>query len=279
MLNQDLLKILCDPLTHQPLALQNGKLVTENQDASYPLFKGIPLFLKEGDVTGDNKKYQKFYDKVGVFTGSVFWFFCRLFRLDTVSQRKDLLSDLFIKPGDKVLETSIGAGANIPPLEPRAHYVGVDISMGMLQACQKYILLRPYDLQLIHANAEYLPFKDNSFDVVFHFGGINFFNDKARAIKEMIRVAKPGAKIFIGDETQQHVDSWYKKIPFVKRYYQDAIPVVIPTDLIPSHMINLKMSYKWDDSMYVITCIFFNGRIKSKFSIGEKSEEYITSPL
>lgn len=33
------------------------------------------------------------------------------------------------------------------------------------------------------------------FDTVFHVGGINFFNDRARAISEMIRVARPGTKL------------------------------------------------------------------------------------
>ncbi len=250
-MNQNILSILCDPGSHRSLTEQNGSLIGEDQ--VYPIVGGIPIFLKEGDVTGDNEKYQKFYDKVGRFTGSVFWFICRLFRWDMVSQRKNLLSDLQVKPGDRVLETSIGAGANIPALDPLACYVGVDISMGMLRACQKYHLLQPYNLQLIQANAEFLPFKDDSFDVVFHFGGINFFNDKSRAIREMIRVAKPGAMILIGDETQKHVDSWYKKVPFIKRYFKDVEPVAIPIDLIPSNMHNLKVDYKWDDSMYVIT--------------------------
>jgi ubiquinone/menaquinone biosynthesis C-methylase UbiE len=217
------------------------------------IVNGIPVFLKPGDVTGNNQKYQQFYDRVGRFTGSVFWFLCRLFRLDLVSKRKDLLSDLPIKPGDRVLETSIGAGANIPALNPKASYFGVDISMGMLQACQKYSLIKPYDLQLFQANAEYLPFQDNSFDVVFHFGGINFFNDIPRAIHEMIRVAKPGAFILIGDEMQTHVDSWYKKMPFIRGYFKDAKPVVIPKEFIPKNMHNIKLAHKWNSSMYIIT--------------------------
>ena len=53
---------------------------------------------------------------------------------------------------------------------------------------------------LFLGNAECLPFADESFDVVFHVGGINFFNDRAKAIREMIRVAKPGSKILIADE-------------------------------------------------------------------------------
>lgn len=105
-----------------------------------------------------------------------------------------------------MLETSIGAGANIPALRCDTVYYGVDISMWMLKACQKYHLVKPYDLTLIHANAEALPFKDETFDVIFHFGGINFFNDPAQAIREMIRVAKPGAFLMIGDETEEHVE-------------------------------------------------------------------------
>jgi len=253
MMNPETLKILCDPKTHQPFTEQNGHLTSEDQKIAYPIIDAIPVFLKEGDVTGNNKKYQHFYDKVGRFTGSVFWFCCRFFQLDLVSKRQDLLSDLVVKPGDKVLETSIGAGANIPALNPKAQYFGVDISMGMLRACQKYSLLKPYDLQLFQANAENLPFKDNSFDVVFHFGGINFFNNKAQAIAEMIRVAKPGASILIGDETQKYVDSRYKKTPIVKRYYRNANPVVLPKDLIPENMLNIQLEHKWNQSMYILT--------------------------
>ena len=58
---------------------------------------------------------------------------------------------------------------------------------------------------------EALPYKDNSFDSVFHVGGINFFNDKKAAIEEMIRVAKPNTKITIVDETSKWVKKSIKK--------------------------------------------------------------------
>lgn len=50
------------------------------------------------------------------------------------------------------------------------------------------------DPALFMGAAEHLPFRDEAFEVVFHFGGINFFSDKAAAIREMLRVAKPGCK-------------------------------------------------------------------------------------
>jgi len=253
MFEKEFIEILEDPKSHQGFIQHQEKLITEDGATVYPIIEGIPSFLKEGDVIGKNAKYQAFYDKVGCFTGSVFWFVCRLFRLDTVSKRKDLLSDLHVSDGDTVLETSIGAGANIPSLTTEACYVGVDISMEMLRACQRYRLIKPYNLHLVHANAEHLPFKDETFDKVFHFGGINFFNDIPQAILEMIRVAKPGAQIVIGDETQDHVDSCYCKLPFVKKYFKDVEPVSPPIELVPENMLNLKVQYKWNDSVYVIS--------------------------
>ncbi len=78
------------------------------------------------------------------------------------------------------------------------------------------------NLSLVHGSAEDLPFADNSFDVVFHSGGINFFSDKAKAISKIIRVAKPGTKILITDETADYTDSQYKKSSFSKEYFDDA---------------------------------------------------------
>lgn len=226
-------------------------MFTEKNTAT--LIEGIPSLLQKNDITGNNAKFQRFYDKVGRVTGVVYWKIVRLFNLDTTSKRKELLSDLIIHSGDQVLETSIGAGANIPALPLDAHYYGVDISLGMLRACQKYPLVKPYDLHLIQANAENLPFKNSVFDVVFHVGGINFFNDIPKAIDEMIRVAKPGAQILICDETQKHIDSWYLKIPFVKKHFQNEKPVSPTLELVPKEMLNVAISYKWDETMYVIT--------------------------
>ena len=67
-----------------------------------------------------------------------------------------------------------------------------------------------------------MPFEDNSFDIVFHVGGINFFNDKTAAIREMIRVSKKGTKILISDETADFIEKQFKKSKFTKKYFQDS---------------------------------------------------------
>lgn len=49
-------------------------------------------------------------------------------------------------------------------------------------------------------NASYLPFPDGFFDAAYHFGGLNLFTDKKRALAEMTRVVKRGGKVVAADE-------------------------------------------------------------------------------
>jgi ubiquinone/menaquinone biosynthesis C-methylase UbiE len=46
----------------------------------------------------------------------------------------------------------------------------------MLANCQLNLQRWRMDADRYLDNAERLPFADSSFDVVYHFGGINFFN-------------------------------------------------------------------------------------------------------
>src|ERR1019366_806801 len=123
---------------------------------------------------------------------------------------------------------------NFRYLPPGVSLTGIDLSPEMLANCQAK--LRRWGLQgdLFLGNAECLPFADSSFDVVFHVGGINFFNDRAKAIREMIRVAKPGSRILIADETEEHVKGAYEHIPITSEYFKDRKETVTaPIDLLP----------------------------------------------
>ena len=74
-------------------------------------------------------------------------------------------------------------------------------------------------MALFEGEAEHLPFRSESFDCVFHVGGINFFNDKGRALRELVRVAKPGVKIVVVDETEKVVKGMYEKMPGTAGYF------------------------------------------------------------
>ena len=135
-----------------------------------------------------------------------------------------------------MLEVSIGTGANLRQLPRTAEYYGLDISWGMLRQSQKNSRRWKMPVELFCGAAERLPFADGSFDVVFHAGGIHFFSDKVRAISELIRVAKPGTKLMIADETEQVVHR-LEKAPIAGRFNRDrSQAVTTPVDLVPAGM-------------------------------------------
>lgn len=121
------------------------------------------------------------------------------------SLRQQLVEMLELEPGDQVLEVSAGTGANLPFLCPKVgpfgRIEGLDISEGMLAQARQKLAALPCPVELRQGLAEELPYPDNSFDAVLHLGGINFFTDRRRAVEEMVRVAKPGARIVVSDET------------------------------------------------------------------------------
>jgi ubiquinone/menaquinone biosynthesis C-methylase UbiE len=102
----------------------------------------------------------------------------------------------------KVLEVSPGPGVFQEYLRndigETGELVALDLSMGMLLECQKKY--KNLKVQLIHGNAQFLPFADNSFDALFHFGGVNLFNDPQKAISEFIRVVRKDGIVSWGDE-------------------------------------------------------------------------------
>ncbi|UKJ06061.1 class I SAM-dependent methyltransferase [Solitalea lacus] len=108
---------------------------------------------------------------------------------------------------------------------------------------------------LVHCEGEALPFEDEYFDVVFHCGGIYYFNDKQRAILEMTRVAKPGTKLLIVNETDKLVRENYQKNPVLKGKFNDSGKATIPTDLVPQEMLSIKSEIICKGLMYKLTFI------------------------
>ncbi len=172
----------------------DGFLRGQGGSAALPVVdKSIICFLDK-EPTGSNKKYQNLYDRFAPLYDLVTRAYAR-FRNHGERQRvSQYLNELEIKDNARVLEISIGTGRNIKYLNPRAVYYGVDISLGMLRRCSRVMKRQGREVVLVQAEAESLPFKDGSLDVVYSAGGFNFYNNRAAAVKEMLRVAKPGTK-------------------------------------------------------------------------------------
>jgi ubiquinone/menaquinone biosynthesis C-methylase UbiE len=234
---------------------ENGReALAGNSGERFPISHGIPNFLGADDLTGDNGKYNHLYETIGGFYDDTQRVACALKGLDRDEYFLAYMHMLEVKPGDAVLETSIGTGLNLKYLPRGVRLFGLDLSAEMLSSCQANLRRWGLDADLFLGNAESLPFADSSFDVVFHVGGISFFNDQAKAIREMIRVAKPGTLILISDETEEYAQKTYERIPITSSYYKNRKqPVKVPIDLVPAEMEEVHLEMIKGGMFYAIT--------------------------
>jgi len=220
----------------------------------FPVRDGIPAFLKPEDLTGDNGKYNKLYETIGGFYDDTQRVFGAFKGLDRDEYFLVYMRMLEAKPGDSVLETSVGTGLSFKYLPRGVKLSGLDLSPEMLANCQVNLRRWKMEADLYLGNAENLPFADSSFDVVFHVGGISFFNDQAKAIREMIRVAKPGSLLLISDETEEYAKATYEKIPITSSYYKNRHTTVkIPIDLVPHEMQEIHLEMIKGGQFYALT--------------------------
>ena len=105
-----------------------------------------------------------------------------------------------IRPGDRVLEVGCGKGRFLKVVidsYPDCHVTGVDISEAFL-ACV------PSGIRTLQGTLESIPCPSDSFDVVFSVEALEHSPNPSAAIREMIRVARPGGWVIVIDKQRTH---------------------------------------------------------------------------
>ena len=91
--------------------------------------------------------------------------------------------------GTRVLDVAAGTGnASIPAAQRGAHVTASDLTPELLEAGRRRTTL---DLDWVEADAEALPFADESFEVVMSAIGVMFAPHHADAAGELVRVCEP----------------------------------------------------------------------------------------
>lgn len=97
--------------------------------------------------------------------------------------------------GLRVLEIGVGIGADyLQWLKAGAKASGVDISGTSIEKARRRCEMAGFLPDLRVADAEQLPFPDNSFDVVYSYGVMHHSPNTAQCVHEMSRVLKPGGR-------------------------------------------------------------------------------------
>jgi ubiquinone/menaquinone biosynthesis C-methylase UbiE/uncharacterized protein YbaR (Trm112 family) len=183
----------------------------------YPIRDGVLVVKEEADA--DNRIAADFYNSP-LWPRFRFWEW--LFFIGHGGERRArnvILRHLPQIQGMKLLDIAIGDGVYTSWLPEDWSITGVDVSTVQLANCRKRNVGR--DLRLVHGEAEVLPFRDRWFDAVLSIGGFNHFNDPEAALREMVRVVRPGSTIVISDELPNLTDRmWFRKLglPGVDRW-------------------------------------------------------------
>lgn len=136
---------------------------------------------------------------------------------DKVAPKYDLMNDLLsfgthrwwkrccietaaLQPGMKILDLASGTGdlaIAMAKVVGAGNVISSDINHEMLMVGKQRLQEHNVPCPVVEADAESLPFADNSFDLVTVSFGLRNMTHKDNALKEMLRVLKPGGRVLV----------------------------------------------------------------------------------
>jgi ubiquinone/menaquinone biosynthesis C-methylase UbiE len=97
----------------------------------------------------------------------------------------------------RVLEVAVGTGKSLTYYSRDCRVVALDLSKEMLNVARERAAKLSLDATFLVADAEALPFSDQSFDTVVSSFSTCTFPDPVAALEEMKRVCRPGGKVLL----------------------------------------------------------------------------------
>ncbi len=246
------------PTTHTPLQLADDeKSLTSQDGVTYQVGDtGIVNMLYPKELLPEDAREQHLYDQAFLrYDRGVSWVFETLNHSDEAATREFMISLMDLKPGMTALEVGAGTGKDsvliLEKVKPGGTAVLSDLSPNMLKLAQDKLATDDVNVHYFLGNGSYLPFADDTFDAVFHFGGINTFSERKKAFEELTRVVRPGGKVVIGDES---IAPWMRNQPTYQTLWK-ANPLFraeVPLEDVPPNVENFKLHYIFGNAFYVM---------------------------
>lgn len=211
--------LLQDPSSQTKLKISNNQL---EGDSNYEIVDNIPNFTKlsinSSEWTRLNKQFLNYHKSLSTY--SLLNALPVLNYLSTQTGVADLKNV-------KVLDVGGGTGhtfASFFQFPETIDYFLLDPNLRLLhdQFLRIYPKLSFLEMAHILANAENLPIKDNSFDVVLSLSAVDHLDDYKKFIYESHRVLKPGGKFLISS----HLDippANIEKTNFIDKVFSTTI--------------------------------------------------------
>lgn len=123
----------------------------------------------------------------------------------TIQEVSDLLVErVGVEPGESLLDVATGTGnAAVTAARTGARVTGLDLTPELLEVARRRAAEAGLEVQWLEGDAEALPFADGAFDRVTSCFGVMFAPRQELAAAELVRVARPGARIAVAAWTPE----------------------------------------------------------------------------
>jgi len=175
-----------------------------------------------------------------------------------IDLKKEVFYMLNLPNNKKILDVACGYGDFLVLLKERGHtgeLFGVDLSENFVKESKK----SNQDINFSVANAESLPFEDETFDIVLCKHSLYHFDDIPKAIKEMSRVLKKEGKLVI--TLNSLANGSREKIEKFKDLLAEVLQI---NHLDNNKIINLENYHKYFNEFKILKEVKFFGYINLK---------------
>jgi ubiquinone/menaquinone biosynthesis C-methylase UbiE len=110
-----------------------------------------------------------------------------------------------------VVDVGCGSGKSLKKLSQRfspQRLVGVDIDPGMLELSRAEAAREGVQAELVQGSSSRLQLADNSVDLLFCHQTFHHLVEQQEAMREFLRVLKPGGIMLFAESTRRYIESW-----------------------------------------------------------------------
>ena len=121
------------------------------------------------------------------------------------SERRQMVVDLDLRPGDRVLDIGCGPGLwtllLAEKVQPEGQVIGLDFDSHLINYAQQCLETNPHRDIIKYQTADFyaIPFEDGFFDMVFFGNNFAYVTDVAKALAEQKRVTREDGRIAAKD--------------------------------------------------------------------------------
>jgi 2-polyprenyl-3-methyl-5-hydroxy-6-metoxy-1,4-benzoquinol methylase len=228
MISPQLLEVLACTKCLQSLTPEQDNLVCTNCQQKYPVKDDIPMLIEEIRDTEEqftqqkfNKIYQQEYDAERVEK------YIKYLQTEHIFYNQHILENLPNTTHGRFIEIGCGGGLSGVIMSRKGYSIyGIDYSMPALKLSQKINQAFGITAHLVYGDILEMPFKPNSFDIIYGGGTIEHVEDTQKVVNSLYTSTKPAGfcintvpVISISSLTYRQLSANIPDLPILKQIY------------------------------------------------------------